>query len=92
MISSSILRTAVVPILQKKYIERVQRRITKMIPRLRNVPYEGRLKKLFSLSKWRMRGYLIEVFNMFKGFSNINAKNFFTVDQSIQQEDETVSR
>ena len=51
----------------RKYInklERIQRRITKMIPRLRNKSYEERLKELnlLSLSKCRLRGNLIEVF------------------------------
>ena len=55
-----------------------------MIPRLRNLPYEERLEELnlFSLSKRRMRGDLIEVFKIFKGFSNINVEDYFTVDRS----------
>ena len=65
-------------------LERVQRRLTKMIPRLRNMPYEERLKSLnlFSLSKRRMRGDLIEVFKIFKGFDNISAENYFTLDRT----------
>ena len=65
-------------------LERVQRKITKMIPRLRNISYEERLKELnlFSLSKRRMRGDLIEVFKIFKGFDNINAEDYLTVDRS----------
>ena len=57
-------------------LERIQRRITKMIPRLRNKSYEDRLKQLnlFSLSKHRLRGNLIEVLKIFHGFDNINKR------------------
>ncbi|MCP3680870.1 MAG: hypothetical protein GY782_11710, partial [Gammaproteobacteria bacterium] len=56
-------------------LERVQRRVTKMIPRLRNKSYEDRLKNLnlFNLSKRRMRGDLIQVFKILKGKDNMVA-------------------
>ena len=48
-------------------LEKVQRTATKMIPRLRNLAYEKRLKRLgmFSLRRRRFRGDMIEVFKIF---------------------------
>ncbi len=55
-----------------------------MIPRLRCKPYEESLQELnlFSLSKHRMRGDLIEVFKMFKGFVNVVVNDYFTLAQT----------
>ena len=65
-------------------LEKIQRRVTKMIPRLRNKPYEERLEELnlFSLTKRRIRGDLIEVFKIFKGFSNLDSSKYFTIDHN----------
>ena len=50
-------------------IEKVQRRATKMIPHLRNIPYEERLRKLELPSMFyrRMRGDIIEAWKYIHG-------------------------
>ena len=61
---------------------RIQKIVTKIIPRLRNKSYEERLNELnlFSLSKHRLRGELIEVFKIFNGFGSINVNDYVTTD------------
>ena len=53
-----------------------------MIHRLRNKPYEERLKELnlISLSKCRLRGDQLEVFKMFRGFDKVNVNDYLTTD------------
>ncbi len=65
-------------------LEAVQRRATKMIPYLRNKSYEERLTRLnlFSLEKLRLRGKLIECFEILKRFTNVDANKLFSVDDS----------
>ena len=60
-------------------IERVQRRATKMIEGLSKLGYDERLRKtgLISLEKRRVRGDLIQVFRMIKGFDRINYRDYF---------------
>ena len=50
-------------------LEKVQRRATKIVPDLQDLPYETRLKelKLYPLSERRARGDMITVFKMFNG-------------------------
>ena len=51
-------------------LERVQRRATKMIPKLMNISYEMRLKEcgLKTLETRRLRGDQIEVFKILNGY------------------------
>ena len=68
--------------------------MTKLIPRLRNKPYEERLSELnlFSLTKQRLRGDLIEVFKIIKGIENMDMEKYFTIDTSNITINETGSR
>ena len=60
-------------------LERVQRRATKMIPKLRNISYEMHLKEcgLTTLETKRLRGDQIEVFKILNGYENID-RNIFS--------------
>ena len=59
-------------------LERVQRRATKMLPKLRNISYEMRLKEcgLTTLETSRLRENQIEVFKILNRYENIN-RNIF---------------
>ena len=60
-------------------LERIQRRATKMIPELRDLSYEERLKEcgLTTLETRRLRGDQIEVFKILNGYENIDRNMFF---------------
>ena len=60
-------------------LERVQRRATKMINRLRDHSYEERLKecRLKTLETRRLRRDQIEVFKILNGFENVDRNTFF---------------
>ena len=62
-------------------LERIQRRATKMIPELRDLSYEERLKEygLSTLETRRLRGDQFEVFKMLNGYENIDRNIFFSL-------------
>ena len=65
-------------------LEKVQKRALNMIPELRHLNYEEKLKhlNLFSLSKRRLRGDLIETYKIFNGLDKIDYNTFFTLNKS----------
>ena len=62
-------------------LERIQRRSTKIIPQLRDLSYEERLKEcgLTTLEMRRLRGDQIEVFKILNGYENIDRNMFFSL-------------
>ena len=71
----------------RKYIdmrEKIQRRATKLIPGLRDLRYEERLKQcgLTTLETRRLRGDQIEVFKILNGYENIDSNIVFEIKQS----------
>ena len=63
----------------KEMIEKVQKRATRMISSLKNLPYEERLRALNlpSLYYRRKRGDMILVYQIFHGLVNVNPLTFF---------------
>jgi ribonucleases P/MRP protein subunit RPP40 len=70
------------PHLQKDIdlLERVQRRVTRMIQSCKGLEYEDRLKKLelTTLETRRLRADLIEVFKIVSGLEGLKEEEFFT--------------
>ena len=62
-------------------LERIQRRAMKLIPELRDLSYEERLKEccLTTLETRRLRGDQIEVFKILNGYENIDRNMFFSL-------------
>src|SRR5438132_5777714 len=60
-------------------LEKVQARATRLIDGCLNLRYDNRLKHtgLTTLSERRIRGDLIEVFKILKGFSKVNYNTWF---------------
>lgn len=67
-----------------KLLEGVQKRVSKLVPKLKNLSYEARIKELglTTLEDRRTRGDIIETFKMLKGISNVDYRQFFTIDNS----------
>ena len=70
----------------QKRNERIQRRATKMIPELRDLSYEERLKEcgLTTLETRRLRGDQIEVFKILNGYENIDRNMFFSLKKECR--------
>lgn len=65
-------------------LEAVQHRATKCITGMLELSYEERLRelKLPSLTYRRIRGDLIEMFKMYKGWSGLKFEEFFTINRT----------
>jgi len=70
----------------KKLIEKVQRRFTKIINNMEGKTYQERLQclKLWTLEERRNRQDLIEIFKIGNGLSSIKLNEHFTVDDIIK--------
>ena len=62
-----------------RLVERVQRRASRLVPELRHLPYEERLKrlKLPSLQYRRRRGAMITMYNIMHGRTGLDKDDFF---------------
>ena len=64
-------------------LERIQRRATKMIPKLRDLSYESHLLQcgLTTLETRRLRGDEIEVFKIVNGYEDVDRNMFFKLKE-----------
>ena len=62
-----------------KVLEKIQRRATKLVRGLKNVPYEDRLKrlKIYDMKRRLLRGDLILVFKIMRGMTRLDFNKFF---------------
>ena len=70
----------------QKRIERVQRRATKLVASIRELPYEARLRSLNlpSLYYRRRRGDMIMVYQVLRGVVDVDASQFFSAATTSQ--------
>ena len=65
----------------KLEVEKIQHRATRLIPSLKGLSYEERLRalKLHSLEHRRRRGDMMQVFKILKGIDRLDPDQFFTM-------------
>ena len=65
-------------------LEKIERRATKLIPELRYLTYEERLKEcgMTTQETRRLRGDQIEVFKILNGYGNIDSNIVFEMKES----------
>ena len=70
----------------KFILEQVQRRATRLIPEIKNLPYESRLRilGLTTLALRRVRGDMIQVFKFLSGSIALTSCNFLHVSDHSQ--------
>jgi len=70
-------------ITDKACLERIQRRVTKMVKGVRKLKYKDRLKQLgiYSLERRRLRGDLKEAYKTLSGKERLNKNKFFILAQ-----------
>ena len=66
----------------KELIEKIQHRFTKMIPKVKHLSYEDRIRvlRLWTLEERRNRADLIQVFKMYRGLAEPKFEDFFELD------------
>ena len=75
----------------KDAIENVQRRATKQLPGMKNIPYEESLLrlKLPTLAHRRTRGDMIEVYKLFRGKYDSDVSNIIKLHKDINTRERT---